>query len=265
MFRPVFLTLPLVLGFACASDEPAEEEDNDGGEAAGPNLPADGIWLLRAEYNDDDSCTELMDHNFEDSYTQDEGPWTETDVLDYSDSLGFVQISQLDQENAVMVSGTQVWPGTSSGDGWVFAWDANDVEGHTKEHEEGYTFQETTTRTDSSSLSLTITGDLAQGTWTFASEADVLWRESDTWDSEVGLGVGDIPSAEYLVYDEGEAEGLPRYNLGVEGECSGAQCELRTNTVCSGSATISLTRTGYDEEAAYDQLEGVGHPFGTGS
>ena len=264
--RSLFALIPLF--FACTAEKGSDDgsdTSNTGTQEEEVDLPADGIWLMQVHFNSDDSCTENLDHNFEDSYTAEEGPWTETEIIDYSDALGFIQISQLNEESAVLVIGTEVWPGVASGDGWVFEWLATDTVKDGREHDEGYVYQEQIDRSDLSSLALTIDGDEAHGTWTFAFSEDVLWTESDTWDSKVGMDSGDIPSADYLYYDEGDLEGFSRVNTAAESECSGTQCRLEVLNTCEGTATLDLIRTGYDEEAAYDQLEAVAHPFGTGS
>ena len=230
------------------------------------NNGIDGIWLMRVAYESDDGCATDLDHNFEDSYTAAEGPWTETWLDDRTESLVLAQVSQLDGDTAILVIGTQVWPGSHNGGGsWNFTWTATDSEQYSIEHDEGYVYTEQVERADTDKLKVKLDGDAASGTWSADWDETVRYEESDEWDSSVGIAMGQIPSAEHLFYEQPGAGDQPRNNTIGDAECSSSRCELVTASVCSGSYAVDLERTGYDDEGAYDQLEDVGRPYGTGS
>lgn len=247
------MTMLLLLSLACNSDAPT-----------GAN-GIDGIWLLQLAYAEDDGCDTAINHNFQDSYELGDGPWTETWLRDHSDALLLAQVAQLDSENAVLVIGTQVWPGTGADGKWTFTWTATDSVQYGNEHDEGYVYGETIERTDVNTLTLTVDGDAASGKWEASLDETISYSESDLWDVQVGLGVGEIPSDQYLGFSVGDNDDIPRTNTIDDSECSDSRCTLDVQTTCSGESSVKATRTGYLDQGAYDQLEDVARPYGTGS
>ena len=238
--------MPLALLFGCAGS-------------------IDGIWLAELAYDDHAACATQVDHNFDDSYAAEEGPWSETWLRDHSEALVLAQITQSDATTAVMVVGSEVRPGSEKNGKWTFTWTATDFVQHATEHDEGYVYGEDTDRTDEETITLTVDGDSAKGTWKATSEELLSYSESDEWDSTVGVDAGVIPASDYLNYDVPNVGSFPRTNTRTDAECAGAQCSLDVLTTCEGSFRVTMTRTGYDDQGAYDQLEDVGHPYGTGS
>ncbi|MCP4804800.1 MAG: hypothetical protein GY913_30050 [Proteobacteria bacterium] len=114
-------------------------------------------------------------------------------------------------------------------------------------------------------LVLTVDGDTASGKWTAEFEETINYSESDLWDVPVGFGTGDIPSDQYLAFSIGDTDDIPRVNNIDDSECSEMRCTLDVLTTCSGENGVTATRTGYLDQGAYDQLEDVNHPYGTGS
>ena len=227
----------------------------------------DGIYLVQVAYSDAATCGETVTHNFKDSYTEEDAAsdWTETESEAHSDALYFAQVSGLTRGEATMVIGTQVWKGLKGdGDAWSFAWDATDEISDALQYKSDYKYTELVSRSENDTIDLVFDGNTAAGDWTVVSSESIAWTESDQWDAEAGLTSGAIPSTEYLSYDDGPDEGLPRTNSRAGSECSASDCRLATETTCDTSGAITMTQSDYRDDGAYDQLEGVSHPFGTG-
>jgi|GEM_PF-2973958 len=269
MTRSLHLLLPAALLVACGGSKD-DGDDGTSATSATTDTPADlfqGIWMLRVPYTEaaGDACQESLDHNFPGAYQAElDDPWTETESNDRSDAIYFVQIERAGGDGAVMLMGRQIWVGTTDGDSWTFSWTAEDSELMLEEHEDGYQFREEGSYTTNTALSLTFTDWEASGTMASSYVEQVTWSESDEWVDGVGRSSGHIPSDDYLVYDDGDAEGIPQTNRRTESDCSDARCELTVRTECNGSDAVTLERTTYEEEDAYDLLEEVFQPFGNG-
>lgn len=230
--------------------------------------PTDQIWLFQVPWLNEPDCQQEISHNFVDAYIPETPPgdWLETDESDQSDALYFAQFVPEGTDSAVLVIANEVWPGTSTGDGeWEFTWTGVEDTRSSREHDAGYRFTEQAYSETRETITMAIDQDTASGEWAVVTTTDFTWTESDEWDAEVGLPVGDIPSATYLAYDLDEAEGLPRTNMSDEIECGATTCQLRVVDTCSGSRDYEAILTGYSEEEAYDQLEATTQPHGTGA
>ncbi|RME25371.1 MAG: hypothetical protein D6798_09135 [Deltaproteobacteria bacterium] len=226
----------------------------------------DTIWLFQVPYTTEPECQTDITHNFRDAYVPDTPPgvWTDTEISEQSDQLVFAQVSQVDADTAVLVIGGEVWPGVRTDKGeWEFTWTGVEDNRLAREHDAGYRYTEQAYLETEETITLSIDGKVASGTWEIVSVDDETWTESDEWDSEVGLSVGSIPSSLYLAYDEGGTEGIPQSNTRDDAECTDTTCQLRVVDTCSDSKDFEATRTGYDTEEAYDQLEAAGQPYGT--
>ena len=265
------LLASLLLGVGCKGD--GKSDDGTTGTTGTTAVESDdllqGIWLLRVPYAEagDDACTDNLDHNFPGAYEPElDDPWTETESNDRSDALYFVQLERAGDDGAVMLMGRQIWVGeTTDGASWTFSWVATDTELEIEEHEDGYQYRQERTVSSETTLTATFSDWTASGTLASSYSEQTDYAESDEWVSSVGRGSGRIPSADYLVYDEGGSEGITQYNMGTESECADSRCELTVRTDCSGSDSVTLERTTYEEEDAYDLLEEVFQPFGNGA
>jgi len=262
--RAFHLVLPLLL-VACGSDDKADDSASSA-EAEAEDL-LQGVWLLQVPWTDpaDGACTEGLNHNFPGAYEADDGPWSETDSADRSDAMYFVQIERLGDEEALMLLGREILPGTGDGDSWTFSWEETDDTLELEEHEDGYSFREERSFSNSITLSLTFDDSTASGTWDGATTETLSWEESDEWVDTVGRSSGVIPVGDYLVYDDGDVEGIPESNRRTESDCEEARCSLTWQQSCSGSESVSLRRTSYEDEDVYDLLEEVVQPFGSGA
>lgn len=224
------------------------------------------IWLIQVPYISEPECTQQITHNFRDAYVPDTPPgdWTETVLSEQSDALYFAQISQTDSDDAVLVLAGEVWPGTSTGSNeWEFTWTGVEDNRYAREHDEGYRFTSQAYLEVAESISLAIDGGSGEGTWSITTIDDNTYTETDEWDFEVGLTVGEIPSASYLAYDDDDIEGIPQTNLIDESDCNDATCQLRVVDTCSESRDFEATLTSWDTEEAYDQLEAATQGHGT--
>ena len=255
--------LPLLL-LGCAPDD--KVADTGAAAAAGDDDPLQGIWLLQVPWADpaDAACSEGLDHNFPGAYRPGDGPWSETDTADRSDALYFVQIERMGDDEAVMLLGRDILLGTAGDQGWTFSWAESDDTLHIEEHEDGYAYREERMSLSTVTLDLGFSGATASGTWSGTTDIERVWEESDEWIATVGRELGEIPVADYLVYDDGGAEGIPESNLRTEADCEGARCSLGWVQSCDGSSTVSLRRTTHEDEGIYDLLEEVVQPFGGG-
>ncbi len=273
------LLLPLVL-VGCASDDKSAAAADDSGADASEDGGSDGsdgdetaeedllqgVWLLQVPWVDSDGsgCTEGLDHNFPGAYEPGDGPWDESDTADRSDALYFVQIERLGDDEAIMLLGRDILPGTGSGDSWTFEWEEHDGTLHLEEHEDGYLYKEELDFVNTVTLALSFDGSTASGTWSGATDIERIWEESDEWVESVGRPGGEIPVGDYLVYDDGPTEGIPEANLRTESDCEGTRCTLNWVQSCAGSADVALSRTTYEDEDVYDLLEEVTQPYGSG-
>ncbi len=223
------------------------------------------IWLLQVPFTTEPECDTQITHNFRDAYIPDTPPgvWTDTELSEQSDMLVFAQVSELDADTAVLVIAGEVWPGTSTGKGeWEFSWTGVEDNRLSHEHDAGYRYTEQAYFETNETITLAIDGDVASGDWEVVSVDDQTWTESDEWDNEVGMSVGDIPSNLYLAYDDGDAEGIPQSNYQDDVDCTDASCQLRVIDTCSDKKKFDATKTGFDYEDAYDQLEASTQPYG---
>ncbi len=228
--------------------------------------PEETIWLLQVPYNTEPNCQQDITHNFSGAYIPDTPPgdWTETEQSAQSDALYFVQISRSDADSAVMVLAGEVWPGVSAGDGeWEFAWTGIEDTRASREHDEGYRFTQQTYLETAETITLAIDGDVASGEWSVVTVVDETYTETDEWDEEVGMFSGDIPSASYLAYDDGDVDGIPQSNIYDDSDCSDSTCQLRVVDTCVDNRDFEATKTGFDYEDAYDQLEAATQPHGS--
>lgn len=227
---------------------------------------ADQVWLFEVPFADEPDCATEITHNFSDAYIPDTPPgeWNETEQSEQSATLYFAHISQANADNAVLVIAGEVWPGTSTGKGeWEFNWVGVEDTRSSREHDAGYRYTEQAYLEAVETITMTIEGSTASGSWDQTSITDYTWTETDEWEFEVGFTVGDIPSATYLVYDTEEADDIPQANLADGRDCTDSTCQLRVKDTCAESRDFEATMTGFDTEEAYDQLEGATQPHGT--
>lgn len=228
--------------------------------------PAAGIWLVQVDYDADAGveCTSDIVENFTVGYVPeadapDESAWTFQQSTTGSDTLMFAQIEHTSPDQGLMIMGDRILPGEWDGTDWTFSWDDASGNTETSEHESGYKYSETS----ESSAKVTVKftpgkGGAAAGKLTASGNTSESWTESDEWDTLEIVGfTGQIPSSDYLVYEEDDWE-YSQVNRGDDSDCEGDVCRLSVATACAGSNTFSATLTDYSEEDSYAYLQMYG-------
>ena len=243
----------------------------------------DGIWMLYIPATDvgESECEETLTHNFSNGYTLEEedddfSPWTSESESTQSDGLNFVQIVQSGGKEAVLISGSDAYPGTKEAGVWVFEWEGSEDTTNDMTHELGYAYAEDSNSSSTYTLSLTLKGGNATGSITSASSSVADYTESDRWGEQtapVVESVGQIPSEMYLVYDgfdfdKKTGEQTPftarqLQNTRDSYECTADPCELSVSSSCSSDSDVTGTRTGFADDDAYDYMSSVNQRSGT--
>jgi hypothetical protein len=238
------------------------------------------LYIPASELGDSE-CDESITHNFSDGYileTEDDeiGPWTDDSESTESDGLSFVQIVQSSGKSAVLIAGSNAYPGIKESGVWTFEWEGAADNDTTMAHELGYAYTEVSTSTSTYTLALTLKGGNASGSITSASSTDADYTESDRWGeqtSPVVDSVGQIPSSLYLVhdgfdFDKGTGEQAPFTERALQNsredyECTSDPCELSVSSTCSSDDDVSGTRTGFVDDDAFDYMATVNQRSGT--
>lgn len=232
----------------------------------------EGVWMFMLDPLADSTCQEALSHNFTNAVSidgdeEEEGinPWTEEESSSSSGSLAFAQITYSGDDAALLVMGGQAFPGVLTATGtWLFTWegrdDSNDYLGHTQ----GYSYTESNQATSTTTLTLTFDKDTVSGDLQESSTSLKTWTESDNWnDNLVGLGTGQIPASEYLlVVNPINNKETAATNEALSEDCDNEPCSLSLSNACDSARAVAGTRTGYDDEDAYDLLEGYGQAEG---
>ncbi len=269
------LALSLLLG-ACKKDEAAAMDT-----ASTSSGTIDGIYMVEVPIESNDNCTDTIEHNFADAYLPDDNEeWTNDTSSAQSSSLTFIQIIQIDEENAILIWENDAFPGTGEDEDWTFLWSGEESNSTSESHESGYEFSTSTSATSSVVFAAEFDEGELSGTWESVSRTNTQWTESDTWSKTLlaspQLGeTGQIPSALYLVVDMEQLNPKTGQTMIIEGaaqtnewdsfDCTAEPCSLKVVAACEGSYEITGVWTGYteDDAKAYEGVGGVGQPPGS--
>ncbi len=229
-----------------------------------------GLWLFEFETPSDDNeeCTDSVGHNFTGATVVDDdgtGSYTSERTTVYSNSLVFGRLQGNGGGQATLVLADEVYPGTDMGDGrWVFQWIGTAVITQLDSHELGYDYSEDRDAETTETLTLTFAGDTVTGDVESQAVSFRDYSESDQWNEDVALDVGDrgqIPSNVYLEVDN---KGMmnPAFNEWDVSECSDANCTLTVDSDCTTSWSVTGYRTNFGEDD-YDAVQGAGQEPGT--
>jgi len=227
----------------------------------------DGIWMVYVEVLLDDPCQdEQISHNFTDAYIpQDTGgsDWTETEEGTISDQMFFAQLIETDATTGVLVLDDLAYPGTRDKDTWTFSWEGNEDTEHTASYLSQYSYGEIVNQTTNTTFVLTMDGDAGSGTIDVNTNTTRTWQESDSWGEDVGMFMGQIPAANFLVvYDEDMQAEMPASNSSTDSDCNSGTCEITTSLQCTTSRVFTATLTGYGGDYDYEGLEDAGQHGG---
>lgn len=231
-------------------------------------LQMQGVWMLFLDARPQDTCQEAVSHNFINATSDpaslgggQDDPWTVTESESFSGPMVFAQITKTRKDEALLLIEGLAYPGTrGEGETWTFEWEGRSEDFTTETHSRGYSYSEALQETSLTTINLTFDGEDVAGSVAETGTGLHTWSESDTWnDNLVGMGAGQIPVGEYLVVvnpmtgAETTADNPP-----TEQDCNNEPCSLSISTVCDATRTVSGVKTGYDDEEAYDLLEGYG-------
>jgi len=231
----------------------------------------EGVWMLLLDPAPDTECQDVVSHNFVNGVPLDTevedgpDPWTEESSDSRSGSMSFAQITWTGDGEALLVMGGQAYPGSESDSGlWTFDWEGSEETYDSAVHGQGYTYTESVQATSTTALTLTFDKGTASGALSESSTSLKAWTETDNWnDSLVGLGVGQIPVGEYLkIVNSFNNTEAPAVNDAIPSDCTNRPCSLTVSSVCDSERAVAATRTGYDDEDAYDLLENYGQAEG---
>ncbi|MFT4975427.1 MAG: hypothetical protein ACI8S6_001314 [Myxococcota bacterium] len=221
-----------------------------------------GIWALYLPADSTTECTEDIVHNFTDAYVPedevlDEGDWTITEEENTSDALAFAQIEELGDGEALLLIGSEAYPGVETTNGWKFTWEGSEDSSTTEDHSSGYGFSATTVGTSTIIITLNVDGTTAKGKLASSSSTMRSWTESDTWEvKDLGFDRGQLPAGQFLVKD-GPKDTIAANNRNAEEDCSG-DCSLEVSTACSGEGAFTAVQLDYEDESVYEYLDSSG-------
>ena len=223
-----------------------------------------GIWLLEVPWEDGGGCETTISENFVDGYVPgqaagDASAWTYADAYQGADSISFAQIETYGSGTAVLVVGTEAYPGVKEDGGWVFTFEKETVQADWADHDSGYGWKTTQSVQSGATFTFTFEGaDRAQVEVEGSSTDTLLWEETDEWDlEEVGV-YSQVPFEDYIVYDDEDGYQREQENEPLTQDCVSEICQLEFKTTCSSSGEFTATRTDYDNSDYYDYLSGVG-------
>jgi len=227
----------------------------------------DGIWMIYVEVLLDDPCQDQqISHNFSTAYLpQDTGgsDWTETDEGTISDQMFFAQLIETDATTGVLVIDDNAYPGTRDKKTWTFNWEGNEDTEHTSSYLSQYSYSENRNQTTSTTFVMTMDGDAGSGSIDVDANTTTTWTESDSWGEDVGMFMGQIPAANFLVeFDDDLQDEVPASNSSTDSDCSSGNCEISISTQCTTSRGFTATLTGYGGEYDYEGLEDAGQHGG---
>ena len=225
-----------------------------------------GIWMLEipSATDDDQECTDGVTHNFTDATVVEDNSssdYTSELTQQRSNSLVLVRIEAIGEGQAVMIVGSEAFPGTETGEGsWSFAWTGSQVTDQLDEHVQGYSYTWSGSSEVTETFFLTVTKDTLTGTYTLDSFSDDAYTESDSWSDQVAKIVGSgglIPASRHLTVPGPKAD-MPASNRFDESDCDADTCELSVSSDCSASLDFTGTLTAFTEDEAYDAVGGAG-------
>lgn len=235
---------------------------------AGCGSDPSGIWLLDFPVHDQDpECANQTGENFfygqwpiEDDATSTD--WTYEQTITYADELSFAQIETTADDEAILILGDTVVPGSwnKKSKKWSFTWTEDTSESSSETHSAGYTFSEWDDNSSVLEISFKLADDdHADGTSSASTVSRTTWTETDVWDAATtGVSYGQTPSSSYLESSDGLGTAIE--NTSSAADCEDATCTLWLQTSCTLNDTFSAVRTDFEEEAAYQDLADVTDP-----
>lgn len=230
----------------------------------------DGIWMVQFSYPTEveDCVKEATDWNFIGAQVPAESVdislWTTEESSSISDSMAFVQIVD-NGDSAVLIWNDMAYPsiGAGSNGAWTFEWVAKETSSYEADHFMGYSCSEEIKFTDTTTFTVMIDGNQLAGSMTISNEVVENYEESDIWSNEeVGAEQCAVPASSYLETIETLGTYIATTNDSLTADCSAASCVLKVEQHCATSYDFTGVKTGYEDEAAYNNVDEAGHDFG---
>ena len=225
-----------------------------------------GIWLLTLEPDENGiDCTETLTENFTYGYEPGEttgAEWTTEESSTYPTELAFIEILETTDQQAVLVWGSEAWPGQWNTSYWEFTWSESSESSNSQTHIAGYSYASTGSETTEDIVDFTIDGDTASGELSSTSSAQIVWEEADIWSdqlaSEIGQ-TGSIPSSTYLVELVPKSGGETAVsNSYASADCDAELCRIQLDSTCTQLWSFTAMRTQSELESGYAHLGGSG-------
>jgi len=239
------------------------------GGCGGPGKGYEGIWMLTLSPWVDNDPTAVITHNFLDAVEPMDttvGPWTYTTTGEQSDGIVMVEIFGLDgrgEDEVILVMEGEIFPGreTEEKGTWEFTWEGTEDSQSSEAHVDGYRYTRADSDLSTTVIRMTFDGASATGTVENTTNLVVEYAESDVWDPmDNYLGYTQMPSNSYVF----DATGVGINNIPDTSECTADPCFLNVATTFAGSASFTASWTRYRDAGAFDAVDTVGQPHGTG-
>ncbi|MCB9675623.1 MAG: hypothetical protein H6737_10930 [Alphaproteobacteria bacterium] len=208
--------------------------------------PLEGVWMFEAP-SPEANCNTAWSTNLRSASIGGQGnnAWSDIDEHEQSLDIFFARISHGRADDAVMVVGDDVIPGSKiDGDTWEFTYVATLMDRDGRTHNSGYAYEEVVDNEINTVYTITRENNRwLSGTANFDSRFTETWTETDRWnDTQTGLYYGEIPA-----YEVGATD-----NYATENDCLDRDCFITRETRCENSVGLVGTWTGLDGEGQFE-------------
>jgi len=215
----------------------------------------DGIWYVTLPLVPEECEVTIVENiteaNVAEEATDEE--WVITDDTVVSDGTFFIQIIESRSEEAFLVMGNEIFPGTMEKETMSFSWESFVDETHSEAHAGGgYNYDYAIDSTVTTTIVLNLNKDTKNmdGTWGEQRDTVTEYGETDEWDdTDVMQGTGEM-SSHILTWLVGTASN----EFNTE-DCDSDPCNIQVTEACSSSTSFSAVYTELHEEGAYEALE----------
>lgn len=234
---------------------------------------ANGVWMLElaAPQQAEECVDEPTDWNLNGAQSSVGDPpsdWTVDDSQNLSNSIVFAQIIETSNTNAIMIWDETALPSVegSKGKAWTFEWTGSTQDVYDASHVFGYRCLEDVTNSFTLTVDVTLDGDFLTGNVAVKDDRVAKYEESDRWTNDSsGPQQCTIPWGDFLEVLAGggpKATYQPASNGQDKLDCASDPCTMKVEHHCTENYEMVGTRSGYNEQDAYDNVDQAGQPFG---
>ncbi len=222
---------------------------------SGCSMGSDGIWYVDLPLLVEE-CATTIDENITEAQAPEDvvdEEWVVTDDTTLSNGTFFMQVIESRGDQAFLVMGDEIFPGTVEKNTMTFTWESFVDDTHSETHtDSGYTFSSRIESTVTTNLVLNLNKETKNmdGTWSADRVTNQEYSEIDEWD-DAGpyVGTGQI-NAQILFWLVGTAS-----NEANEEDCDSDPCFVNVSEDCGASTSFEAIYTELREEGAYEALE----------